>query len=143
MKEIKLKAFYVICIVSFLVINAHAAAFFLKILLPLSRSTYTISANLAGDVFLGMVVYTIIAGIANIFFLKKLQKQSMNLFFILMIMDTLCLGLAILFSIILHNVNGRPVATASGLLYGAPLIGIFVAKEALLFMWFNKKSARA
>ena len=142
MKEIKLKLFYVVTILVFFVINAHAFALFAKLLRPLAAIPYTAEPDIPGDIFLGIVVYTMIAAIADIFFLKQLGKETMRWFFIMMSTNTLCILLSIFISIIIHNSNGKPVDKALDLLHFGALAGLYAVKEGL-FLFFCRKKAVA
>jgi hypothetical protein len=142
MKEIKLKLFYVISMLVFMVINTHAYAFFSELLLPLAKTPYTTGTNLAGDIFLVMVIFTMIVSIADILLLKKLNRQKMSLFLMLALGNTACIGIGMWIRLLWYNFNSEPVSGPFNLFDGT-VIGLYLLKESVLYAIFKNKIAEA
>ena len=127
---------------AFMLINSHAYAFFSKLLLPLAKTPYNTRTNLAGDIFLVMVVFTMIVSIADIFLLKKFNRQKMSLFFTLALANTACIGIAMWIRLLLYNYNGEPVPGSSGLFDGTVVI-LYLLKESILYAIYRNKPSQA
>lgn len=139
MKEIKLKLFYVICIPVFILINTHAFVWFAKISKPLSVSGYYIQPDLVEYSFLGMVVYTMIASVGNIFFIKKTGREKAGWFLVMMVTDTILLLVAAVITILIFNIQKKILPDAGVLFNGVLLLGLYTVKQSLFIFFFSRK----
>jgi hypothetical protein len=143
MKEIKLKAFYIICIIVFFVINTHAFLWSAKLWLPLATTIYTGSLE-AGmkDIFLVSVIYTMITSVGNIFMLKRIGRERMGWFFAMTVADTLIIVLSVLLTIVLNNIREKTTVNVNDLMNGLLLVELYVVKEIMIAIFSRRKANR-
>ncbi len=134
-----LKLFYVITIIAFFVINAHAFALFARLLQPLANISYKVEPGPSKDIFVAMIVYTMIVSVSDIFLLKQLGKETMRWFFIMMIADNLCILLNTFITIIVYNIKDKSVGSLFDLLNGGLLIALYTLKRVLFLFLYRKK----
>lgn len=138
MKEIKLKIVYIIFIILFILVNTHAFVWFVKTAQPLAATPYNIPDNLVEFSFKGMVVYTIITGIGNIFFISKAGRKNWVWFFVTMLADCLLLAVTVILTIFIFNARAQVLLNVQDLFNVWLLIVLYSIKESLLVYYFRK-----
>lgn len=89
-----------------------------------------------------MVVCTLIMGIGNIFFIKRVGRENAYFFLGMMVFDTILIISMVIITITVYNVKEKELAGIYDLMNGTLLIGLYGLKQTLFVYLYNKNAKK-